>query len=250
MEGKKIVAAVAVMAMLALMFVPITADPADADTGSARMSRAYVYHAQLEIEGQFSGFYGSNLYFIEGSDNDRAMDAYLTDHSVSVTEDDRDTIPLESATSDSMTINVYALEYGYTDDPIYINGYTSQTELVLEPYGELTFFAKAGDTFRFSTQVCRSNFGEDANLSYYNQMTGEYQYSDRNGGIEVHCAGSTAFVFEAPSAYDLYYDVTYTVTGASTPNGSATLYFAVCAVITVLVLAILVLAGLKPKWSK
>lgn len=252
MDNRRI-AAVVVLAVLALTLVPMTADSADADTGSTRMSSAYVYYAQVEIDAQLSGFNGSYLYFIDGSENDRTMDAYLADpdHSVSVTEDDRERIVTESWNATSMTLNIYTMEYNrYDDNPIYINGYREDTELVLEPYGELEFFVKAGDTFSFSTQVCRSNTGQDDYFYYYDSMTGEYQYSNRDGGIEIHCASSMSFIFGAPSSNELYYDVTYTATGASIPNGSATLYFAVCVVITVLVLAILVLAGLKPKWSK
>lgn len=252
MDNRKI-AAVAVLAMVAMIFVPVASDPADADTGSTRMSSAYVYYAQYELDSPLSGFDGSYLYFIDGSENDRAMDAYLADpnHSVSVTEDDRDRIATESWNGSSMTLNVYSMEYrNDNNNQIYINGYTMSSEMVLEPYGEMTFFVKAGDTFRFSTQMCRSNMGQDDSFYYYDPVDRDYQYSDRDGGIVVYCDSSMAFIYDAPSSSYLYYDVAYTVSGASVPNGSATLYFAMCVVITVLVLAILVLAGLKPKWSK
>lgn len=53
------------------------------------------------------------------------------------------------------------------------------------------------------------------------------------------------------SAYQaVYFDVNYDAEGMSSPNGSATLYVVICAVITVLVLAILILASIRPKWSK
>lgn len=48
----------------------------------------------------------------------------------------------------------------------------------------------------------------------------------------------------------LYADSTYEISGISEPNGSATAYFVFCAIVTVLVLAILAYAALKPKWSK
>ena len=48
----------------------------------------------------------------------------------------------------------------------------------------------------------------------------------------------------------VYVDINYDVEGISTPNGSATVYITICAAITIIVFAILVLASIKPKWSK
>ena len=48
----------------------------------------------------------------------------------------------------------------------------------------------------------------------------------------------------------VYVEINYDVEGVSTPNGSATVYIAICAAITIIVFAVLVLASIKPKWSK
>ena len=68
--------------------------------------------------------------------------------------------------------------------------------------------------------------------------------------VEAGIKDILIIVSSAKEAIEDYFDVNYDAEGMSSPNGSATLYVVICAVITVLVLAILILASIRPKWSK
>ncbi len=48
----------------------------------------------------------------------------------------------------------------------------------------------------------------------------------------------------------MFYVVDYEATGYSEPNGSATSFIAICAVMAVIGLGLLIIASIKPKWSK
>ena len=59
-----------------------------------------------------------------------------------------------------------------------------------------------------------------------------------NGGGEEYYLESYCFT------------VSYQASGYSEPNGSATAFIAICAIVTVLGLGLLILSSMKPKWSK
>lgn len=249
---------VAIIAMACIL--PLTFDESDADS-TERISTQYVYRAQFELEFP-EGFevdnpYGQDyedwlssweLYFIDGSTNDQAMERYLEDPlENSVQSDDRSILENYPA---GTPINIYVFFSGDGGQQTRID-YFSQYEYgekVLEPYGGLSFFVKAGDTFSLeiisiegipedrhpSVRVWYDNFYED--ISSELEFTHEFT---KSGEVNVELNTSS-----------LYTDVVYDVSGESSPNGSATAYIIICALVTIVVLAILVYVARKPGWSK
>ena len=68
---------------------------------------------------------------------------------------------------------------------------------------------------------------------------------------EIHTVSTTSYVIGLDdNSAPLYIDVTLTVTGDSEPNGSATMFAAICFVIAALTIALLAYAAMKPKWAK
>ncbi len=242
------IATIAVIAvMMALCMSPVFADESDADS-TTRVSGAYVYKATTIMEANpESLWYGNiDMIFIDGSENDQIMDAYLADPrnmSISVIEDDSDAIHL---VTEDTPINLYRFQSYMGDASMNFKNEELDSELVLEPYMDgMTFFVKAGDTFELTATIV-DNTGQPADYAsiYDGVISNEF-----NGHFEKHYDTSST-VRLSLSGYTLYYDVTYTASGYSLPNGSPTMFVAICAGITVVVLGILVYAGLKPKWSK
>ena len=239
---------VALMCVICLS--PLAFDDSDADE-SLRMSDNYLYKATVVLEpGEDIWTMGSYFVTKEGSPNDQLMDRYLqdpTDTSISLSEDDQWELGYGHITEPT-TVNVYMSggNYLYND---YFNGWghVAKWNRVLEPYNDdrLTFFVKAGDRFELTATLV-DNTGRPTDYVYiYDGVNSNYfdghfekQY-DASSTVRLSLDGST-----------LYYDVTYTASGYSLPNGSPTMFVAICAGITVVVLGILVYAGLKPKWSK
>ena len=242
------IATIAVIAvMMTLCMSPVFADESDADS-TTRVSEAYVYKATAIAEANPEHISSGNIsmIFIDGSENDQMMDAYLADPenmSISVIDDDRDALGL---LTEDTPINLYRFQsyVGYAS--MSYNNKELDSELVLEPYMDgMTFFVKAGDRFELTATLV-DNTGRPTDYVYiYDGVNSNYfdghfekQY-DTSSTVRLSLDGST-----------LYYDVTYTASGYSLPNGSPTMFVAICAGITVVVLGILVYAGLKPKWSK
>ena len=90
MNGR-IVSAVIVAVLIAMCVAPVLADESDGET-ETRVSGAYVYKATavLEANPHSISLLNIDMVFIDGSENDRMMDAYLADPgnmSISVIED-------------------------------------------------------------------------------------------------------------------------------------------------------------------
>ena len=246
MNGR-IVSAVIVAVLIAMCVAPVLADESDGET-ETRVSGAYVYKATavLEANPHSISLLNIDMVFIDGSENDRMMDAYLADPgnmSISVIEDDSDDI---SRVTEDTPVNLYRFQSytGYTG--MSFNDVYLDPEVVLEPYaGGMTFFVRAGDTFELTASIT-DNRGHPSGYMYLydginsTDFDGHFEKTyDANTTVRLSVDGNT-----------LYFDVTYTASGYSLPNGSPTVFVAVCAGITVVVLGILVYAGLKPKWSK
>ncbi len=231
-----------------LVFAPVAATLAsDCSDGATevRTSNQYVLYAQFttnEDLGSWS-FHSNCLYFIDGSANDAKMESYLKDSSVNITADDRDAIV---ARGTGTVVNVYDLSnYYYSDQTIYFNDSQKKAKLVLEPYNELSFFVKAGDTINLSINSAVDNMGDKVSAYYYLNYSTVYI----DGPVEMSFKTSSIFKVEL-NLNGLYADVSYSVFGNSEPSGSATTYVVICSAITVLMLLVLVLASLKPRWSK
>lgn len=246
-----------VMIMLAVCIAPLIADGSDG-VSETRISQNYVIYAQFEKQSApdewYQEWYDSNtLYFIDGSEADLLMKRYIDDpFSVRISGDQRESVDNAPA---GTKINVYYLtsyynEY-YSDYTIYYNNQEAKGNKVLDPYNEMMFFVKAGDTLRITINSITPVYPTETQTS----SPIAYIYTDRqytiNPTLTLEFKTSSEISVQFDNTYNtLYVDVDYTVSGVSTPNGSATVYIAICAVITVLVLALLVFAGIKPKWSK
>lgn len=240
--------ALAVVAVFCIVCAaPIVSEESDGTT-SVRVSEDYLLYAPFIVEpGEGFGYSSELIIMRDGSSNDQLMDRYLTnpdDMSIRITSDDRD--DLYNLTGPT-TFNVYKI-YPNNNSDIWFNGYYQEGTVVLDPYNtdQISFFVKAGDTFDIDVQVT-SNTGEVKTpriemLS--SMMTFELD------ALPITMNVSTTLHLDLGYDDDLYYDVSYNATGYSAPNGSPAVYFIVCAAITILVLAILVYAGIKPKWSK
>ncbi len=242
--------------MLTACVVPMAIDESDGATHT-RISQNYVIYAQFEKQEAYDEWYHEwyntdYLYFIDGSDLDNQMKRYIEDPlNVNIDDDQREAV--ENAPTGTK-INVYALTSYYSDYSGYTIGYNDQSKegtKLLDPFNDMTFFVKAGDTLRLTI--------DSMTPMYTTEMQTEppraYVYTDRHYDIDpsltLEFTKSSEISVQFENTYcTLYVDVVYDVSGISTPNGSATVYIAICAAITVLVLALLVMAGRKPKWSK
>lgn len=247
---RRILTIVTVIVLAAVVIAPVASSDSDADnaTGNERFSKYHLMLAQVEVKtGDYINPSSSLYIFEDGSYQDRRMDSYIRDHD---SVDIRDGEFQEWTTvMQDMTLNVYYMSAS-GNDPVYFNGQRYSGTSVLEPYGNdsVSFFVLAGDTFKIAIANV-SNHGDRSNLSL--ERNG-YSNSIESGFYEYDVTSPTNFIYSAYSysSSNLYYEIQYSASGFSTPSGSPTMYFVICAVVTFAVLAVLAYAGLKPKWSK
>lgn len=250
------VAAIGAAIIIAMCLVPLMpADSSEADSGgdSYRMSSYYLYRATVTLDpGDYVDLYmGSYWCVSEGSVNDAAMDAHIrdpTDQSIRFTQDDQEEI--HGLVEETTTVHIYCHGGSSLYNPtVYYCGHIGYWEMVMEPYNtdDLTYFVKSGDTFDLRMTVL-DNEGRTAS---FNVLNGYDSTHVDDGRFTLTPSSSTMVTVEFEnSVNDLYYDVTYEASGFSSPNGSPMVYVAICAVVTVAILALLVYAGMRPKWSK
>ncbi len=234
--------------MVIACLLPVMSQDSDAESYNSRMSDMYVHRCEPIDRDTVSNyqiyFNSSMLYFIEGSANEARMTAYLDDPvgTSGPSADDQEMI--ENNAGDYRII-VYALN-SYSMSSTYVFGREVKCTQVLEPYGKMGFFVKAGDTIRIELVSAVDNMGNKVNPRI------NYDY-------ESYSLADRPFVLESPrsqeislylNSYPLYADISLEVTGNSVSNGSAGLFIGLCALVTVIVFGILILASIKPKWSK
>ena len=248
METTKTAFVVALMCVICLSLLAF--DDSDADE-SLRMSDNYLYKATVVLEpGEDIWTMGSYFVTKEGSPNDQLMDRYLqdpTDTSISLSEDDQWEL-VNGYITEPTTVNVYMSggNYLYND---YFNGWghVAKWNRVLERDNDdrVTFFIKAGDRFELDITIRNEN-GSVCEAYLYTNLGSE----DIVNGHYSRVMESSTSVSVRTNTNGIYFDVWYDASGYSAPNGSPTVYAAVCILITVVILGVLVVAGLKPKWSK
>ena len=233
--------------MIAICLVPALSDESDG-VSDIRVSDRYVFVATFDYvpSGGMSSS-GNSLVMIDGSSNDQLMQRYLDDPdnpAIQIKTDDRAAI---IRTTSTVTVNVYYFGYSEYDSSIWFDSQEKTGKLLLRPYNmdALTFFVKAGDEFSLTIDA-QDNEGNDTSMRLSSPSFTEYI---ENGRFSETFKNSTSLVVSFDNNA-LYFEVSYDVSGNSTPNGSATVFFAVCAGITAIILAILIIAGFKPKWSK
>lgn len=250
MMGKtKTAFVVALMCVICLS--PLAFDDSDADE-SLRMSDHYLYKTSVVLEpGDYVWTIGSYFITIDGSDKDQLMDRYLqdpTDTSINLSEDDQGELTRYSYITERTPVNIYMSGGAYLyDDYLYIWDHVAKWNQVLEPYNDdhLTFFVKAGDRFELDITV-RNEKGAACDAYLYTNLGSE----DIVNGHYSRVMESSTSVSVRTNTNGIYFDVWYDASGYSAPNGSPTVYAAICILVTVVILGVLVVAGLKPKWSK
>ena len=250
MISNKIVASVAVAIMMSVCIAPMMAEGSDGAT-AIRSAETAVYEGTFEkISGTYVNAFYNSFYFLEGSDNHKAMMAYIADPT------NRDNKVVQDDSQETLrnigwggTVHVYTWRQYLMEGviPVATTGETNinaDLKKTMDSYGRISFFVKAGDTVKIS-MTATNNYGEDAEPYFFDT---DYVKVDPSA-YEGQFKASFNIVIHFDNG-GLYSEVSYDVSGISQPGGSATTYFIFCAIVTVLVLAILAYAALKPKWSK
>ncbi len=242
-----------VVAMLVLIAPVLIAE--DASAGSVLKDRISSYNVLESVTTlESTGFvYGSEYYMmIEGSENHRAMEAYIADPlNGRVTSDDRE-ILYENV---GETVHIYYLtSYDWSERDIWVQDKNLHFTRVLEAYGA-PIPAESDDVVKIRFIDAVSNTGSSSDTVYICSVDGS---GVKNTEYSMYAGMLTSFVAEEGHTYTLesywssgglYFDVSYYL-DVSAPNGSATLFAAVCFVIAGLTIAILLASLIRPKWSR
>ena len=249
-------AAISVLLMLAMAFAPMVADDSDAES-TARMSDSRVLTATVKfIDGQV--LRNDCVYFkVENAAGIAAMDALLKDHKGTVPKDDSGSLKDGDAIKIYYATKIDNIFGGFTIPIHVVNGTKIEDHSVLADLTSIVdsyspgFFVKAGDEYTIRIVKAVDNYGKSV-LCYYNDENGVYH--DLSETYHGRMKKTTEFTFDtdSPSGADgrFYIDLVYESTGFSSPSGSATVFAALCAVVTVTIFCVLAYAGLKPKWSR
>lgn len=248
-------ASVAVLAIVAIAcLVPLTSESSDADTtATIKISDQYVYYGTFVMpEGEFYFGIGDQFMFLDGSEGYEQMQAYIRDPLNNDAPDTDQTDEINSGKHAGELIHAYSWQN--SDDYPYINTYDGLIigRIVLEPYGEnLEITVRPGDTFTLTLLSSTTEDGGERDLyvnTYGNQseLSVGSTFTRDVSSLTTFSVGLGQYTFYN----DLYVEYTFSYDGGSVPNGSATVFAAICIIIAALVVAALVVAALKPKWSK
>ena len=242
---RRIIAIMAVMVLGMTTFV-IPMDDSDAKTQTVYMSEFYIVHGSTVWKNDYESSYSNMLYFNEGSENHKTMLKYLEDGKTPVLKDDRDNL--------SGNVHLYMMTTWSMDTTIYIYVRNAENvlvpgEIVKEPFNN-SFFVKAGDTFRFHASSIKDMYGNTSNAyigstDILNDTYVETAKTSKEISLRFDYSWSPSIEY-----HSLFFIVDYEVSGQSEPNGSATVFIALCAVMAVIGLGLLIIAAIKPKWSK
>ena len=234
---RKIVGIFAVLVISSAFIAPMTYEESDAYVIERLHESMYV--AETVIEGECLNL-GDTIVTIEGSENHRNMLKYIEDplHN-EITGDDRDLIPSSIGKKMYLYSNYSRITYMDAE----YNYKTLEGRQVLEERA-LSFFVESGQEFKFEIH---SIDGFD-NSNYVLLIVGGYSDSKYAGDVFEETFNTNTIVYIEPRAY--YVDIAYDVSGFSEPNGSSTLFIVACILVAVAILAIMVLAGLHPRWEK
>lgn len=236
----------AIMIVLA-MSLPLLLAPAgeaDAEPRTDTMSHLYITHGTVEWKEGYTSYHTDTLYFNEGSANHSAMLQYLEDSRTSVTADDRDHL--------GGKVHLYEVN-GSAYEEIRISvrsgpNVVVDAETVKEPFNN-TFLVKAGDTFTLNVLDARDMFGDSCRIYLGNTLLDgtyiETANTTKEIGLRFDSGRSTEYQF-----MPLFCTIQYEASGHSEPNGSATSFVVLCAVVAVIGLGLLIIASMKPKWSR
>ena len=245
--NRKILALVAVIIM-GMSMVPLTYEQSDAEITTVNASGEYLCMTTVKWDPNYS-FNSYYYYFNVGSANDLAMQEYIENKQKPVLTDDRNNLSgdVHIYTTSSYPSASVVLWIG--DDRVYF-----ECDYVLKPYNN-TFFVKTGDTFSIKAYKVLDMYGSDAkawirdkNYTDHDLVSEGYtEVANKSKEIAVSFNDDS---YEWNKLHSYCYTYTYEASGYSEPNGSATVFIAICAIVTILGLGLLILSGMKPRWSK
>lgn len=244
----------AAVAAIAVLIAPVlmTEDSSAGSVMEGRTTSCNVLEGITVLEDR-SAFKDDSMYvMVEGSENHRAMEAYIADPlNGCVAGDDFSLIP----GSIGKTIHLYYLTtYNQTETDVWFQDKPVHVTRVLESYG-IPIPAKSDDVVKIRFNEAVSNEGEESTNIYLNYTEDSNSWACESN---MYKGMTTSFVAQEGRTYaldpywndtTLYYDVSYYL-DISAPNGSATLFAAVCFVIAGLTIAILLASLVRPKWSR
>lgn len=251
MNGRKMaLIAVAIMGMVC--FAPLIAEDSSAETVDTRISSMYVYEAKTTIRADEIPMERDYLtyYMIEGGSNWKAMTEYLKNpqNSPGVKGDDfgvlKDNI--------GKIVHLYGMRNHGDDEYLWFGNYSLPCTKVLDPYNIPAIDAKTNDIVTFMIISATSNEGQKSkHFDLYRHGTdSDYEYLGvGNVAKYVWSEGDSYSIGTGWSNEQLYWDLEYDVE-VDSPNGSATTFAAVCIIISALTIITMVVAVMKPKWSK
>lgn len=242
---RRIITIIAVLS-IGLTAFTIPLEDSDAEPTTTTMSNKYIFHTTIEWKDGYTPYNtGITFYFNEGSANHKAMEQYLEDRKTVITQDDKSNL--------SGTVHIYRTST-WNSDSIITVGVPDDDNImlfgdeVMRPYNN-TFFVKVGDTVTIRAYSATNSFGESCSAYVGNVNILSETYSET-----AKVSKEVSITFDNISVYNkvptLFYNVTYEITGDSQPNGSANVFIVICTLVAVIGLGLLVVAAMKPKWSK
>ena len=243
---KRIFAAVAVLAMGLVCLAPVIADDVSAEQRTDRISDVYVVKAEFVIDTIPSSKEYHRLYMVDGSDNHKAIEAYLKDPQ-NVSYDLKDDFnELRNHMYEKLWV------YEYREDRVWDISYGSQhayTTVVLEPYNlEKKIVGDPKDVIKLKVLSFTGNDGTDfGDFYFFKNEDRSWHYTKSTFSFEVEAGSEYRILTRNGSA--LYYTIEYDL-NVEKPNGSPNAFAAICIAISALTIALLVASALKPKWSK
>lgn len=166
--NKNVVVSFVVIGLL-LCTTPAMMDESDASV-SERFTENYLYYAQFEKQSipYDDWYYDDYLYYIDGSEKDKQMGLYISDpqrYSIS-SSDDRKLITSSPA---GTLVNVYMCSNYYSEDYTQTISYNEQEKnatKILDPYGGVSFFVRAGDTLEITVNSLTLSNGTNTPRAY------------------------------------------------------------------------------------
>ncbi len=242
--GRKIVA-IGVVAILALCMVPATFEESDASVTERSVNALYM--AKFTYKAEYS--YVGGMLFLEDSANHKVMKGYIEDplHAQVPIQDDRDEI--FKPTSVGKMVYAYdvssSIYYNTNNGDSYDYGEFDATRVVERM--TISFFVREGDTFKIDIIEATKDEGtQRPSIILVHGLTTEY-LSSGDSYTDKYLTNTVVYI--QPEYATWAVDVTYVASGYSAPNGSSVVFIAAAIVISVTILAILILAGLHPRWE-
>ena len=232
--------AIGVAVILALCITPMIADDSDASVTERTFSN--LNEAKIVIQSPNYRYY--DMVFLEGSPNHEIMRAYIEDpfHAKVPVEDDSDII---SSSDVGKTAYIYSTGipyyYTYTD---YTSRYFYPDYVQVLSEAPIAFFVKEGDQFSISI-LDMETYGSGSDMIFVNY--GMDTESLRVGDDFKMEFGTNHVINITPTGIAV--DLTYDASGYALPNGSSAVFIVAAVVIAGVILGILVMCGMHPRWE-